>query len=371
MAVAETVLFSALAPLLPSFEEELGLSKAQAGLLVAMFPIGLGVAGLPVGLLASRVSVKGFALAGLVMLSAAGVAFGLADNYVELLATRFLQGASGALVWSGALAWLVSSAPRRRRGEMIGIFSGAGSAGQTLGPVVGGLAVLVGRAGAFGGVAGFTLLLAIVGARFADPGRGERQPLALIRKAHRSRAVLVAQWLVVVPSLLFGTIYVLTPLQLHRLGWGSIGIAGTFLAAAAVGVLARPLVGRWADRRGLVAALRVLLLACIPVTLVIPWVNHPWVLSVCVVCAVTTYGVLFGPAMALVSHGYEEAGVAQVLGFALVGLTFGVGFFVGSAAGGAIAHLAGDVTAYALAAGTCLATFVALLERARRPTRVA
>src|SRR5712692_3926730 len=114
MAVAETVLFSALAPLLPSFEEELGLSKAQAGLLVAMFPIGLGVAGLPVGLLASRVSVKGFALAGLVMLSAAGVAFGLADNYVELLATRFLQGASGALVWSGALAWLVSSAPRRR-----------------------------------------------------------------------------------------------------------------------------------------------------------------------------------------------------------------------------------------------------------------
>ena len=48
MAMAQTLLFSALAPLLPTFDAELGLSKAQAGLLVAMFPIGLGIAGLRV-----------------------------------------------------------------------------------------------------------------------------------------------------------------------------------------------------------------------------------------------------------------------------------------------------------------------------------
>jgi MFS family permease len=365
MAIAETLLFSALAPLLPSFNTELGLSKAQVGLLVAMFPIGLGVAGLPIGLLASRVGVKQFAIVGLVMLAAAGVAFALADTYGELLTTRFLQGAAGALVWASALAWLVSAAPQRR-GEMIGIFSGAAAAGQMLGPVVGGLAALLGRAGVFAGVAGFTLLLAVFGARFPGPGRDERPSLALIRKAHSSRHVVGALWLVAVPSLLFGTIYALSPLQLDRLGWKPVGIAGTFLAAAACGVVGRPLVGRWAERRGFVVALRLLLLACIPVTLVVPFVNRPWVLAVCVVLAIATYGVLFSPAMALASHAYEEAGVAQVFGFALIGLMFAAGFFLGSAAGGEIAHLAGDVTAYSLAAGTCTATVLALAT-VRRP----
>ena len=75
MAVVETLLYSALAPLLPVFKAELGLSKAQAGLLVAMYAVGEGVAAVPVALLASRVGVKRSALAGLVMLAATSVAF--------------------------------------------------------------------------------------------------------------------------------------------------------------------------------------------------------------------------------------------------------------------------------------------------------
>jgi len=52
---------------------------------------------------------------------------------------------------------------------------------------------------------------------------------------------------VVVTALLLGIIFVLAPLQLDRVGWGPVGIAGTFLAAAFFGVIARPLIGRWAD----------------------------------------------------------------------------------------------------------------------------
>jgi predicted MFS family arabinose efflux permease len=243
---------------------------------------------------------------------------------------------------------------------MIGVFSGAAAAGQMIGPVVGALAVLAGRAGVFAGVASLTLLLAVVGSRFPGPPRDEPQSLAGIREAHRSRAVLRALWLVAVPSLLFGTIYALSPLQLDRLGWGPVPIAATFLAAATCGVVARPLGGRWADRRGFLPSLRLLLLASIPVTVVIPWVDRPWLLASCVVVAVAAYGVLFGPAMALASHAYEQAQVAQVFGFAFIGLMFASGFFVGSAAGGEIAHLAGDTTAYALVAGACLVTVVAI-----------
>ena len=362
-AAAQGVLFSALAPLLPSFEREFGLSKAQAGLLVGMFAVGQGVAALPVGLLAARVSVKRFVLAGLVMLAGATVAFGLADTYATLLVARFLQGACAGLCLASGYAWLVAAVPRARRGEMIGILSGAASAGQLLGPVIGGAAVLTDRVGLFTGVTGAVLLLAIMGSRLPGPPLGRHGSLALVFEAHRSRTVLGGLWLVTVPALLLGVVFALAPLQLDRLGWGVVGIAGAFLTAALVGVVARPLIGRWADRRGLLDALRLLLLACVPVTLAIPWVGRPWVLAACIVCAVTMYGVLIGPSLAFVSHAYEAAGVAQMLGFSLMILIAGIAVFTGSAAGGWVASLGGDAASYVLAAGIPFATFVVLAVR--------
>lgn len=80
MAAFETLFYSALAPLLPSFKDELGLTKAQAGLLVAAYAIGLSVAALPVGLLASRIGVKESALGGLTFLAITRVCFGFVDD---------------------------------------------------------------------------------------------------------------------------------------------------------------------------------------------------------------------------------------------------------------------------------------------------
>ena len=154
---------------------------------------------------------------------------------------------------------------------MIGIFTGAGAAGQVLGPAVGGLAVVTSRIEVFGAMAAMAAILALVGSRFSGPAHGRRQSLALIKQAHRSRDVVGGLWLVVVPGLLIGTIFVLGPLQLNRLGSGPIGIAGAFLGASAVGVLGRPVIGRWADRNGQLRAIRLLLLVSIPLTLVVPW----------------------------------------------------------------------------------------------------
>jgi MFS family permease len=134
-------------------------------------------------------------------------------------------------------------------------------------------------------------------------------------------------------------------------------------------VLARPFVGRWADRRGRLTAIRIVLLACIFVTLALPSVWNPWLLSVFVVAALINYGLLWGPAMAFLSQTYEESGVAQVLGFALMNLAAGIGIVVGSAGGGEVAHVAGDLTAYALTAAACLATIAALSLRRSSPAR--
>jgi MFS family permease len=360
MAVVETVFYSALAPLLPSLEEQLGLSKGQVGLLVAMYALGLCAAAVPVGLLASGAGVKKSAVTGLLALAATSIAFGLVDSYWQLLVTRLLQGAAGALCWASGIAWLVETTPRSRRGEMIGLFSGASAVGAALGPVVGGAATVIGLTGAFAAVAGFAIIVAVASARLPHPAAWKRKPESPVRHVRSSRHLWSGQWLVGLPGLLLAVIGVLAPLRLHRLGFGAVGISATYLLAAAIGVLARPSAGRWADRRGRIDAIRLLLLACAPVTLAVALIGNPWLLAVCVVFALSSYGLLWGPAMASLSQTYEDAGVSQAFAFALMNLIVGIAILAGSAAGGEIAHLAGDPTAYALTIAACLATFAGL-----------
>jgi DHA1 family solute carrier family 18 vesicular amine transporter 1/2 len=351
--VTQALLFSALAPMLPTFERTLALSKTQAGLLVAMFPVGQAIAALPVGLLASRVGVKRFTVGGLMALAAMTVALGVVQSYPALVICRLAQGTAAAVCFASGFAWLLDFAPRHRRGELIGVVWGANAGGNVLGPAIGGLAVLAGRTEVFSGMAAFAALLALVGTRLTGPRTRHDQPLAALRRAHASVTVLSALAIVAAGSVEFGTIFALAPLALDRAGWGPVGIAATFVVAASIGVFARPLVGRWADGRGLVGALRILLVATVLATLVVPLVTGRWLLGASVVCAVIVCGLLVGPAMALAAQSYEERGVALLLGFAFLSLTVGVGFFLGSAVGGALAHLAGDASAYVLGAFSC------------------
>src|SRR5207244_13095295 len=108
--------FAALAPLLPHYTHTLGLSKAGAGVLAAMYPAGALVAGLPSGIAAARLGVKPTVLTGLPLLAATTVAFGLADSAWALDSARFVPGASSAVTCPGRLASLVgASAPRTLR----------------------------------------------------------------------------------------------------------------------------------------------------------------------------------------------------------------------------------------------------------------
>jgi predicted MFS family arabinose efflux permease len=347
--LAQGLIFGALAPLLPAFERELRLSKDQAGLLVGMFPVGQALVALPVGLLASRFAAKRFSIASLVIFGMSSAAFGLADSYYELLGGRFLQGVAGGLCLPSALAWVISAGPSTRRGEMI------------VGPAIGGLAALTGRGAVFIAVGVAFMALAAIGARFPGPELAERQSLSALRKAHASRSILGGQWLIVVPSTGLGAMFVLAPLQLDRLGASAVEIAGTFLVTAFLGALARPLVGRWADQHGLLNTTTTLLLVPALLVLFLPWAESWLIVSACTVISVAVWGALFGPTAALLSHAYEAARIGHVFGFALTSLTAAIGIFLGSAAGGAIAKVAGDAMAYSMVAGISLATVAALV----------
>jgi MFS family permease len=358
----ETLFYSVLSPLLPGLEAELGLSTSQAGLLVAVYPLGLMLAVLPAALCSTRVGVRPTMIAGLVVLAAASVAFGLADSLAALMATRFLQGVGGAAAFAGALVWLIEATPRQRRGETIGVAMSASAAGEVAGPVLGGIAAGVGRAATFTATAVVAVILVLVSLRFPAPAPGDQRRLP-IRAALGSSAVRSAMLLGAVPGFLIGVVAVLAPLQLDRLGGGAGLIAVTFGVAAAAGVLVQPLMGRWSDRQGRMRPIRIGLLATVVLVLPIAWAQDRWLAAVLVAAALVTAGAFWGPAMALLSDVCDHAGVGQVLAIAIVQLAGTSGLIAGAAAAGATAGAVGQRATYVALAGVLLLSLLLITRR--------
>src|SRR3712207_6132802 len=82
---ADTVLFSAITPLLPAYADRLALSDAEAGMLSAAYPAGCLLGALPASAFAARVGVRPAVVFGMASLAVASVAFGLSESLGALL----------------------------------------------------------------------------------------------------------------------------------------------------------------------------------------------------------------------------------------------------------------------------------------------
>jgi MFS family permease len=357
--LVDTLFYAALTPLLPHYADTLGLSKTGAGVLTAAFGIGTLAGSIPAGMLAARTGPKPVALLGLALLSATSLAFGFAHSIAILDVARFFQGFGGACTWTGALAWLVSRAPRERRGELIGSALGAGIAGALLGPLVGGAAASFGTGPVFSAVAAVGAGIGVAAA-LAPAGRpDEPQTLADLLPHFRNRRLVGGMWLVALPAILFGVVSVLGPLRLHALGFGALGISAVFLLSAGVESVLSPVVGRLADRRGAAALVRVAALGSAAVTLLLPLLHERFALGTAVVGAGLAYGVFWIPAMTGLIEGTESLGLDASFAFALMNLAWAAGQGAGSFGGGVLGGLAGDLAPYWLAAGLCVVTLAA------------
>src|SRR5438046_8931233 len=176
----DTLLYSALTPLLPHFVHDLHLSKAGAGVLVAAYAAGALVGGLPGGAAAARLGARRAVLVGLALMGLASLGFAFAHGFWPLAGARFLQGVGSGFTWAGAFAWLLAAAPGERRGELIGTAMGAAVFGALRGPVVGAAAALAGRTVIFCLLAGLAVVLGAWTVRLASPPPDESSATTLV-----------------------------------------------------------------------------------------------------------------------------------------------------------------------------------------------
>lgn len=337
----DVTFFAVLTPLLPSYQSDLGIGDGAAGVLSASYAAGTLVIALPAGWLAARVGPRRTLLAGLVGIGVFSPLFGISENLATLDVSRFLQGASGALMWAGALSWVVSAAPRRRRGQVLGTVISAAVVGELMGAPLGAIAHQIGTEIVFGSVAFFAVGLGILALTIPQVAEAGDQPIREAVAAFRGSNVLRGMIMLGGPSIAFGLLVVVAPLRMDELGASPFLIAAAFGAGSVSEAIAGPLIGRYSDRVGRTAPFVVGLGVITGAVLALGIFNVLPVLAVSVVAVAFGAGLAFTPASTLITDAATSAGMNQGYASGASNVAWGGGQMIGSAGAGLLAGAAG------------------------------
>ncbi|WP_406318970.1 MFS transporter [Streptosporangium sp. NBC_01639] len=124
---------------LPAIQQDLHFSPSGLTWIVNAYMITLGGLLLLAGRLGDLVGRKRLFIAGLVVFTVASLLCGMAGSPEMLIAARFLQGVGGAMTSAVSLGMIVTLFTEpRERAKAIGVFAFTGSAGASIGQVLGG-----------------------------------------------------------------------------------------------------------------------------------------------------------------------------------------------------------------------------------------
>jgi MFS family permease len=175
----------------------------------------------------------------------------------------------------------------------------------------------------------------------------------------------LGMWLMALPALSFGMFNVLIPLRLNELGAGAVKIGGVFLAVVALESVMSPLAGRLSDRRGAVWPARVGLAGGGAMLVFLPLPGAVLPIALVLVLCAPLLGLLWTPAMAILSDAAEAAGIDLAFGFGLSNLAWGAGAAIGGSGGGGLAGATTAAEPYLLLAAAVLVTAATLRAPAR------
>lgn len=246
-------------PITPLFARSIGAPTAVIGLLVSAVTITGIFVKFPSGSLADLFGFRRLMVTGMWVKATAPFLYLAVNSWPQLLAVRFYHGLSTALYAPAASARVAKSYPQER-GRRLGLYSAAENAGVVLGPVLG-AAVLAATdfpvTFVVSGAIGILALIAIH--RFPRDAPAGRRPhlREVLRDLNRGFHQIAADRAIRLISLMEGTLYAgvgtlqaylpLYALAVH-LPVPEIGLL--FGGQGAVSIVARPLLGRAADRWG-------------------------------------------------------------------------------------------------------------------------
>jgi len=254
--------YGIVAPAIPDFALEFGVSRTLAALVVTAFAGMRIVSALFSGRLVDRFGETGVLVTGIALAAVTSGAAGFAQSYPQLLVLRGLGGLGSAMFTVSAVVLLIRTSPPQVRGRANGVFFGGFLVGGIAGPVVGGpLAAISLRLPFFiyGALLVVATLVALVAFRRLPPpvyvpdpnddGPPGPSSIGSMLRIPAYRAAIGASlgtgWLA------FGVRFSLIPLFVGEalvLGteWTGIGL-GVFALANAAALFPS---GRWADRVG-------------------------------------------------------------------------------------------------------------------------
>ena len=140
-AVAFTVAlgFGIVAPAIPAFARQFGVSVTAAASVISVFALMRVVGALPAGRLVDRFGEAGVMAAGIAVVAVSSILAGFSQSFVELMVLRGSGGVGSAMFSISAQALLLGTVPGSQRGRASGLFSGGFLLGGISGPAVGGL----------------------------------------------------------------------------------------------------------------------------------------------------------------------------------------------------------------------------------------
>jgi MFS family permease len=133
--------FGILAPALPVFAREFGVTALQASAVISVFALVRFITSPLSGALVDRLGERTVLASGLLIVAASSAAAGFSQTYTQLLVLRGLGGFGSSMFTVSSMALLLRVVDSDQRGRAAGAFQGGFLLGGVAGPAVGGLVV--------------------------------------------------------------------------------------------------------------------------------------------------------------------------------------------------------------------------------------
>ena len=170
--------FGIVAPDIPAFARQFGVSTASAASVVSAFALLRVVGALPAGRLVDRFGEHRVMATGIAVVAVSSVLAGLSGSFAQLIVLRGIGGLGSAMFSVSAQTLLLVSVPDDQRGRASGLFSGGFLVGGISGPAVGGLLAAWSLRAPFFVYGGMLVVPAVIAAAvLRDPPR--RDPAAM------------------------------------------------------------------------------------------------------------------------------------------------------------------------------------------------